>query len=462
MENILENIIVNISSDKMKAYITINAPSDSDIQMPNISEILKYLNDKGVVYGIDENRLNIIVNKKIFNQELMIAEGLYPVDGIDGRIDFHFDIKKDKKPVALDDGSVDFRNLDLIENVRKGQILCTIIHPLSGENGKTVTGEIIYCKEGKEPKLPIGKNVEYSTETDCIVSLIDGQLIYKNGKISVYLSCEISGDVDNSTGNIKFLGNLTIRGNVLSGFHVEAGGTVEVWGVVEGAIIKAEGDIIIRRGVQGNNKAQLISNGSIMARYIEHSSVSAKLDIKAESIMHSIIKCRGKLELIGRKGLLVGGSISAGKEISAKVIGSPFSTPTEIEVGIVPELREEYANIKQEILNLENDIKKTESIISSLTKLKDAQMLTPKKEELLKKSIKTKEFYDTKIIQLKNEYETIEERLNMEYDGKVKCLGVIYPGTKVTIGPAVMVVKEDLKYCILYRDGVDIKVISIT
>jgi len=50
----------------------------------------------------------------------------------------------------------------------------------------------------------------------------------------------------------------------------------------------------------------------------------------------------------------------------------------------------------------------------------------------------------------------------MEYDGKVKCLGVIYPGTKVTIGPAVMVVKEDLKYCILYRDGVDIKVISIT
>jgi len=37
----------------------------------------------------------------------------------------------------------------------------------------------------------------------------------------------------------------------LSGFTVEAGGSVEVMGVVEAAVIKADGDIILRRECRG-------------------------------------------------------------------------------------------------------------------------------------------------------------------------------------------------------------------
>jgi uncharacterized protein (DUF342 family) len=456
MEDISKYVDVRISSDKMKAYVNVQPIPDEKIL--SFHEMMNILKKKEVVHGINEDHLNYIINKKIFEREIMIAEGTYPVDGTDGRIEFYFNTKKDGKPVILEDGRVDFRNLGLIENVKKSQNLCLVIPPLPGKNGKTVTGEVVPYKEGKQVRPPIGRNVEFYAESNSVIALMDGQVIYSNGKINVYPSHEIPGDIDNSTGNISFIGNLIIKGNVLSGFQVEVGGNVEIWGVVEGATIKAGGDITIRRGVQGNSKAHIVSEGNVFARYIEHSSIEAKEDIKAEVIMHSSIKCGGKLELLGKKGLLVGGNIKVGKEIIVKTIGSQLSTITEIEVGITPELRETYKAIKQEIDKLEDNLKKTGLIINMLMKLKDSNKLTKDKAELLNRSLITKQSYTSKISQLTDEFETIEKQIDMEKDSKIKCSGVIYPGTKITIGPAVLVVKEDLHYCTLYRDGMNIKI----
>jgi len=102
--------------------------------------------------------------------------------------------------------------------------------------------------DGKPAVLPKGKNVEISEDGQSLIAGIDGQVNYIDGKVSVFANYEVPADVDNSTGNISFVGNVIIRGNVLSGFTVEAGGSVEVMGVVEAAVIKADGDIILRRG----------------------------------------------------------------------------------------------------------------------------------------------------------------------------------------------------------------------
>ena len=98
-----------------------------------------------------------------------------------------------------------------------------------------------------------------------------------------------------------------VRGNVLSGFEIEAGGNIEVNGVVEAATLRAEGDIIIKRGMHGNGKGSLTAGNDIVSKYIESAKVQARNDIKFEAIMHCDIKCGNKLMLGGRKGLLVGG-----------------------------------------------------------------------------------------------------------------------------------------------------------
>lgn len=449
-------VSVLVAPDRMKAYVTFTPPENG--RMLTMEEVLEALSKSGVIFGINRTNLETIVKYPVYNEMLSVAEGIPPVGGQNGRIEFHFDTKRDGKPTIMEDGRVDFRELNLIQSVNQGDVLCTLIPPVPGTVGKTVLGTDVPAQEGKPVVLPKGRNVGVSEDGLNLVAGISGQVSYMDGKVNIFATYEVSADVDNSTGNIYFVGNVVIRGNVLSGFAVEAGGNVEVWGVVEGAVIKAGGDIILRRGMQGMGKGLLTSGGDIIARYIEHSNIEAKNNIKSEAIMHSNIKCGNKLELSGRKGLLVGGSCKVGKEITAKVIGSHMATVTEIEVGVDPTLRERYKAMREEVNVMETDMKKAEQAVTLLRKLEAAGVITPDKQEMLAKSVRTKVYLANRITELKEELALIENNLQQDANGKIRCYNFIYPGTRVTIGSCHMFVRENLEYCTLYRDGADVRV----
>ncbi len=450
------SISLSISPDRMKANIIISPPEGG--RMLSAGEILEYLKTNGIVFGIKNEVVSELSKNPMYNQQVLIAEGIAPENGINGTLEFHFDRSKDAKPSIMEDGRVNFRELNLIENVTKGKVLITAIPPTKGKPGVNIFGTDIPALDGKPAVLPRGKNVEISPDGHTLTAAIDGLVNYIDGKVSVFALYEVQADVDNSTGNINFIGNVLVRGNILSGFSVEAGGNIEVWGVVEGARIKAGGNIVLRRGMQGLGKGVLICDGDIAARYIEHSNIEAKGDIKAEAIMHSNVKCGNRLELTGKKGLLVGGSTRVGKEISAKVIGSPMSTVTEVEVGVDPTLRERYKEVKEEIKIAEADIKKAEQAIGMLRKLEQAGVLTADKKEILLKSERTREYYRTKLEELREEVQKLDEVLEQESFGRILIQSIVYPGTKVTIGTCMMSVRENLQYCSLYRDGADIRV----
>lgn len=453
------SVNIMVSPDKMKAFVSFIPPENG--RMMTIEEVLDALNKNGVIYGINGTNLQTIIKYPVYNEIICIAEGQPSVNGQNGKIEYHFDTKKNGKPTIMEDGRVDYRELNLIESVTQGQKLCTLIPPVPGVKGKTVFGTDIPAVEGKPGALLKGKNVSISEDGQFLTANISGQVNCLDGKVNIFSTYEVPADVDNSTGNVYFVGNVIIRGNVLSGFSVEAGGNVEVWGVVEGAVIKAGGDIILRRGMQGMGKGVLTSGGDIIARYIEHSSIESRNDIKSEAIMHSNVKCGNKLELSGRKGLLVGGYCKVGKEISAKVIGSHMATVTDIEVGVDPTLRERYKSIKEEINTIEADMKKADQAITILKKLEMAGALTPEKQEIMVKSVRTKVYFANKIIDLKEELTNIESKLQQETYGKIRCFNFVYPGTKVAIGTCLMYIRENLQYCTLYRDGADVRIGAI-
>lgn len=135
-----------------------------------------------------------------------------------------------------------------------------------------------------------------------------------------------------------------------------------------------------------------------------------------------------------------------------------MSTVTEIEVGADPSLKERYKKAREELVKLEEDIKKADQAINILKKLEAASQLTPEKQEMMVKSIRTKIYFSNKVNELKQEILDIEQRLQEEANGKIKVSNVIYPGTKVSIGTSTMYIKENLKYCTLYREGADIRV----
>lgn len=450
---------IMVSPDKMKAYISLSPPEGG--RMLSLEEMVTLIARNGVVFGLNKETLESLTKYPVYNEQVCIAEGTPPENGKNGYIEFLFDLNKERKPTILEDGRVDFKDINTIECVTAGQKLCNLIPSQPGVPGKTVVGTELPAIHGKPANLPRGKNVQTGPDAKSLVASIDGQVSYIDGKINVFANYEVPADVDNSTGNIHFVGNVIIRGNVLSGFTVEAGGNVEVWGVVEGAVIKATGDIILRRGMQGMGKGTLISGGDIIARYIENSNIEAKNNIKSEAVMHSNIKCGNKLELSGKKGLLVGGTCKVGKEIVAKVIGSTMATVTEIEVGLDPSIRERYKFLRDEIVRSESDIKKSDQAITILKKLEAAGALTPEKQEMMAKSVRTKVFLSSKLNEMKEEIAQIEERLQQDINGKIRAFSYIYPGTKVSIGSCLMYVKEPLQYCTLYRDGADVRVGSI-
>ncbi|MCC5909824.1 MAG: FapA family protein [Clostridiaceae bacterium] len=441
--------LVEVSKDKLQAYITITEADGGKVI--TLNDAMEKLYQYNIKHGVDYDKLKNIIGNNILNEKVLIAEGKKAIDGKDGSLIYHFDMTKKHQPQILEDGSVDFKQLDLITNVHKGDILIEIQSPIEGTEGVNVLGEKIPPQKGKAPKILIGKNIIESKDGLKLYANLDGQVFYRDGKIEVNQVYEIPGDVDNSTGNIKFNGKVVVRGSVKSGFVVDAQGDIEVNGVVEGATLIARDNIILNRGVQGNNQAYLQCDGDLIAKYIENTRIKVSGNIQADCIMHSIVVSKGNVIVSGRRGLVVGGQVKVAEEIVAKIIGSNMGTSTIIEVGIDPDEKQRYDSIKKEITKIEENLSNLKKTIELLNKANKSSKLQENKEEILVKSLKTYEYLKDKYENLLNELNTLEIKMQNLSKGKIHVSNKLYPGVKVAIQNAVRHIHEEIPICTLYK-----------
>lgn len=460
-ENQIEDLIdciytVKITKDIMQAFLNITEPyGGKDIIK---DDILTTLQEKNVTYGIKYEAIDEIIMNKIYNKDILVAEGQKPIAGLDATLDYKFDIANQRKISMDEDGKIDYRELSLIQNVKKDQLLVQLIPNTVGIPGKNVLGLDIPAKDGKNLSLPKGKNVENGIDEYSLVSSINGQVELLNGKVSVSPIYEVKSDVDNSTGNIRFMGKVIVRGNVLTGFKIEADDGIEVYGVVEGASIVSKAGIILHRGIQGMNRGELICEGDLIAKFIESCSVEVKGNIVSDAIMHSNVICGKKLELKGKKGLIVGGKIRVSEEIKAKVIGSPMATITELEVGTNPDIRKKYESIRDGIKQVSQNLEKTKQAVDLLTKISRTSELSPDRKLLLSRSIQLKLQLSQQLENMKDEIIEMEKYLEEITNGKIKASEIIFPGTRISIGSSKMYIKDMLKFATIYRNQAEIKV----
>ncbi|SCG83422.1 hypothetical protein DW1_1854 [Proteiniborus sp. DW1] len=446
---------IDISNDGLCAFITLIPPSGGkDI---SVDEAFEKVQDC-VKYGLNVNLLKKVINEKCYNSKTLIAEGEKAIDGEDGYIKYFFPVTIDTTPRVLEDGSVDFRNLDIIHNVRAGDILAELILPTDGKQGNTVYGKTIEGKKGKKKEFRYGKNVKVSEDGKNLIAEKDGQVCIQDNKVMVKEVFEVKGNIDNSTGNINFNGTIKIKGNVLTGFEVNADGDVEIEGVVEGAKVSSLGNIILKRGIQGYNKGKLFSKGTIVARYIENSFLEADSDIISDAIMHSEVISNGSIKVTGKKGLIVGGTCKAATEIVAKTIGSTMATATVLEVGVYPNLRSKHDAIKGEIEEIESNIKKFDQSIALFNRMSKNGELTEEKEKTLNKVVQARAILVKNLESHKKEMAYILKQIDSLSRGKIKVENVIYPGVKVVIGNSTMFIRDEIKHCTLYIENNEIKI----
>ncbi len=377
-----EYIKVHISKDRLEAYLTITFPPiGPEI---TIDDIMYNLYSRGIVFGIDKEKIKRIVQNKIYLEREIIAQGIEPIYGDDAQIVYEVDTEVSSEPLILEDGSVDFRQMNLLKTVEKDQLLAVKIPARKGVDGKDVMGNVI-DSTGKDRPLPKGKFTYQSEDGLSLYAEVGGRIVREKDKLNVENILAITGDIDFSTGNIEFGGDIAISGDILTGFRVQSDGDIRVKGVIEGAeVISRKGSIIVGRGVVGQDKARLLAALDVKAEFINEALIEAGRDVEVgEYIMNSIISAGNEVRAIKGRGSIIGGKVYAEKSIEAKIVGSASNIKTDIKVGgkIEKDIYEKMLFLERDEENLAKILKSTKKEIEFIEMLKKKLLNFPEKKQ---------------------------------------------------------------------------------
>ena len=216
---------VVLRNDDMEAYLSLCPPMPGDPY--RLSEVMDFLEGRGVTFGINESIIKAILEKGKYNCPVLVAKGKEKQDGKDGWFEFLFPIDDKKGPKILPDGSVDYHTLDEITMVKMGEKLVYYHKAVQGENGIDVRGKPIVAYRGKEQRMLKVKGVTVSEDRLVYMAAIHGKVEYANDKLTVTNVYEINSDVDYLTGDISFEGDLIIHGNIAAGMALKATGSIQ-------------------------------------------------------------------------------------------------------------------------------------------------------------------------------------------------------------------------------------------
>lgn len=422
-------------------------------------QLLQFVRNNGVVYGIqDEILLAIMHNPSAYaGRQTVFATGTPPQNGEDGQITLAFkSAEAVPRLMEQEDGKVDFREVSRIVNVVRGQLIAQKSRPTDATQGRAVTGEVLFGKNGKPARFKVGKNVVVNQEETAMYAAIDGLVsMTDRDRINVFPVYEVNGDVDYNIGNINFVGNVVIRGNVLTGFQVKAAGDIRVIGGVEGAELEAEGSIEITGGIVAGNKGYVKAGKNLRCSFIQDGQAFAAEDILVSlSIMHSNLRAGRNIICGGAKGLLVGGVVQAGELVQARTIGNSMSTATTIEVGVHPEQRSRLTDLRKQARANAESLDKAEKALAILDQMAAAGQLTPDRMAMRIKLAATKRQSGEQLIIVKEEILAIEKVLDDTGKARVEVGGTLYGGTKIVIGRYTRFIKEPYRRTAFhYHDG---------
>jgi len=364
-------IAVNVKENGQKAYLSLYPSINYGAQIDN-NTIEEYLIDEK---SLHPDLLNWDKIKEGFQhyvdgcivENMLISEGLQPVNGTDAKFDIHFEMAE-RKPKELEDGSVDFRDINTIVTVQEDDLLLTYHKETDGTDGMKVTGEPIPAKKGKKINIRKGNNVSYDDETSTYSATQAGHITFISNKLNVNPVYAVRGDVDYSEGNVEFDGTVTVSGDVLSGFTVKAR-NISVWGVVKDATLEAEEDIVVKTGIKSTGKAMIRAGNAVTSGFIEGAEIHAGIEVNIKNYcFNAKIFCEGEINAHTGDGIINGGEYYAFSSVRAKQIGADNGTPFTIHLGMKHDLNDRLEKLMTRKEELEKIIVETDKKIKDLAR----------------------------------------------------------------------------------------------
>lgn len=440
---------VDIGEQEMKAFLYATPPGQGGADL-SADMIIAFLKHNRVVAGIDEARIREFQDRPIYKQNYLVAEGIKPQDGADAKIIYNFEVDPSKiKLKETTAGRVDFKELNLVQNVVEGQPLAQKIMAERGKGGKTVNGKYLDAKNGKDIPLPIGKNTRLAEDGLTIIAEINGQVLILNNKINVEPILNIEGDVSLKTGNIMFLGTVFISGNVEDGFSVKASGNIEVKGTVGKSELDAEGDIVVSQGIAGKGEGSIRAGKSIWSKFIENARIEAgEFVIVSDGIINSQVNANRKILCQGKRAAIIGGVLSAAEEIHAKTLGSlGGASETILSVGFDPRSKDRLDALTTNKTIADRELEDVQLNFTTLMNMKKQKKeFSDEKEAVLKRYGERQYILQNEIEEIDSEIKQIQDYLNtLKTKGKVSASVKVYSGVKIVIRDITEEVRSDCK-----------------
>ncbi len=433
---------IEISGDALEVWVTVQKPrNEGDFGKDNLIDFLK---GNEINYGIIEKLLDDIFVENKYEEKILIAKGKKLKNGKDGFLKFYFETHVG--PTEDEKGNVDHKELNLIQNVSKGDKLVEIKPPTEGEKGITIKKEDISPNPGKPVKdAKLTNAIIDPKDPKFIIADLDGHVIRRGNAIIVDPVFTIKEDVDYSTGNVDCDSSVFVNGNVKSGFGIKSKNDIEINGFVEDAVIEAGGNVMMKSGFSGRGEGKVEAGGKIIAQFCENQTVISKADISfCEYIMRCNVVSHGKVVVTEQKGLIIGGEIFAQLGVEANVIGNQSYTPTEIITGINKDAQDSYEEKKAELSEIREKKDSVEKAIDSLLAKKAANKKLPDdKKALLEKIRLAKEQLIEQEEGLLSEMKKLRDELGKYKDSVVIVHGTVFPNTKITIFDKVLSVNEE-------------------
>lgn len=449
--NLEDRIIVKVSDDRKRAWLV--TPGGDSFDRP---ELEAALSRAGVVKGVNPERLRKAASGEILTDSEPIAEFIPPSSGIDAEI--RYIVTDEVKPLIRSDGSFNFRELNLVKNIIKGQTLIVKKPPRAGESGSLVTGEEIPGIMGNDLQLKqyAGPGADISErDENAIIALMDG--VYcrdEKGKVSILGIFRVDGDVDYNTGNIYSDSDVVVKGDAKSGFSIKCTGNLFIGGLVDDAELIVGGDLNIAGGIT-KGEALIEAEGALKAMFIySRNTVKAGKVAIREVISFSNILSGGDVSA----KRIVGGEVKAKANIEAEEAGSDtYESRTLLTAGYDLEKIHRLSELEARSAELNDIVKKygaelekhkewltaykkrSDTLARGITEMSDSgvsSIIRDKIRQRLDEIRESKRKYDEIRQSLKDiagEIEAINRELR-NCTATVKISGMVFAGVRIAVG----------------------------
>ena len=436
-----------VSADCMDAYACILPPLNDGRQVDK-EHFLEDMRYEGIAAGIDQSAVDRLMNPEDHLRITHIAQGRYPVDGIDGRLEELYQRRYDQSP-ELDEKEMlqgqDFRKKNLIQTIREGEVLCRVTPPVPSQDGFDVSGTVLHGRDGLAVRMPQGKYTSISEDGLLLRSDISGIVVMENDNFTIKSQRVMSQDINAGVGNLRFDGDIYIRGNVDDGVTVEATGNVMIIGNVRDAKILSGGTICIQGDVKGTSRTTLKAAKQIQCMIMENVTATAVEDVYAGVMANcDILSEKGSVYALMGRGLIFGSNVTSCKSVYAKKIVNISSCVNDITLGLEAEFERRKRSVKDELEEINRTLEQLRKNISNMQILGMTHRSDSQKEynDLVEQRTTYGELKREKL----DELDELNKNMRAIRPGSIVCDN-IYPVTKVHIDNATTTIDQRESDC---------------